>query len=70
MTTLAGGGGTTAPGYVNGLGTVAKFNGPRKIACDSVGNIFLADSNNNLIRMISSSGTLLLLLLFVCLFVF
>jgi sugar lactone lactonase YvrE len=33
-------------------GTTARFNGPRGIACDKTGNIYVADTGNNQIRVI------------------
>ncbi len=50
VTTLAGAGGA---GAVNGTGTVASFKSPRGVAVDSSGNVYVADSGNNLIRKIS-----------------
>ena len=54
VTTLAGGGspGGTAPGHADGTGTSATFNGPRGIAVDANGNVYVADFGNNLIREI------------------
>ena len=37
--------------------TNAYFNGPRGIAVDSIGNIFVADSGNNAIRIMKASGS-------------
>ncbi|HVS91067.1 MAG TPA: NHL repeat-containing protein [Mucilaginibacter sp.] len=48
--------GNTSAGAVNGAATVAEFNGPYGIAFDKSGNLYVADDNNNMIRMINSSG--------------
>ncbi|WP_440030460.1 NHL domain-containing protein, partial [Chromobacterium amazonense] len=44
------------PGASNGNGDVATFQEPYGIAVDKVGNVFVADTRNNLIRKISPSG--------------
>ncbi|MBV8389996.1 MAG: hypothetical protein JO080_09380 [Mucilaginibacter sp.] len=54
VTTIAGSG---SPGSQNGVGPAASFNGPFGIAVDADGNLYVADSNNNLIRKISPNGT-------------
>ena len=47
-------------GYRDGMGTAAKFNAPMGITVDLVGQVYVADSGNNVIRMISPLGTVLL----------
>lgn len=48
VTTLAGVAKT--PGTADGQGNVARFCGPRAVAFDGVGRIFVADTGNNVIR--------------------
>lgn len=43
-------------GSADGQGTAATFDTPNNIAADSVGNLYVADSNNHTIRRISTSG--------------
>ena len=52
VSTIAG----KSAGNVDGLGTAASFNGPRAIAIDAIGNLYVADANNNSIRKIDLAG--------------
>ena len=55
---LAGGwcDGCVASGLVDGVGSAAKFSYPYGVSVDSVGNVYVADTNNNLIRTIRPTG--------------
>jgi sugar lactone lactonase YvrE len=53
VTTFAGNG---AMGSLNGKGTAASFSYMMGVAADAIGNIYVADSHNNLIRKISLEG--------------
>jgi sugar lactone lactonase YvrE len=53
VTTFAGDG---TAGYKDGAGTAAEFNGPEGIVIDETGNVYVADSQNKVIRKITSSG--------------
>lgn len=53
VTTFAGSG---IPGASDGNGTAATFNEPWGIACDSSGNLYIADTKNYKIRKISPQG--------------
>ncbi len=52
VSTIAGNG---TQGSVNASDTLATFNGPAGVAIDSQGNLYVADSGNNLIRQINSA---------------
>ncbi len=54
VTTLAGGSG---PGTNDGVGTAAKLHEPRGIAIDSSGTLYVADYENELVRKVTSDGT-------------
>ena len=54
VTTLAGNG---TSGFLDGVGTYAQFNRPRGVAVDSSGNVYVADTNNHRIRLITPNGT-------------
>jgi sugar lactone lactonase YvrE len=54
VTTVAGSG---TSGSANGKGTAASFNGPAGIAVDASGNLYVGDSNNNVVRKIATDGT-------------
>jgi sugar lactone lactonase YvrE len=57
ITTVAGNGtgGFTGDGSA---ATAAELNGPSDVAVDAAGNLYIADSGNNRIRMVNSSGTI------------
>lgn len=52
VTTIAGG----ASGYVDGQGSVARFDLASDLTIDSEGNLFVVDTRNNKIRKISPTG--------------
>jgi sugar lactone lactonase YvrE len=51
VTTLAGNG---TQGSLNGADSLSTFNGPTGVAVDPSGNVYVADANNNQIRMIAN----------------
>ena len=53
MTTLAGSG---VPGSADGTGVLASFKSPEGVTTDALGNIFVADSGNNMIRKVTPAG--------------
>ena len=54
VSTFAGSAGSL--GNSNGIGSAASFNSPQGVAVDSAGNIYVADSGNDLIRQITPAG--------------
>jgi hypothetical protein len=54
VTTLAGSAGTY--GSANGTGTNAYFNSPQGLTVDGTGNVYVADTGNNLIRKVTALG--------------
>jgi len=54
VTTLAGTAGMS--GSTDASGAAARFNGPRGIASDAAGTLYVADSGNNTIRKITPTG--------------
>jgi len=57
-TTLAGqlNGNNAIPGATDGTGSAARFKNPHGIAVDASGTLYIADSGNHTIRMISPAG--------------
>jgi sugar lactone lactonase YvrE len=54
VTTLAGAAGS--PGSGDGSGSTARFNQPRGVAVAPGGDLYVADTGNNLIRRVTSAG--------------
>lgn len=54
VTTWAGT--TGQPGSVNATGTASSFNVPHGLAIDQAGNVYVADTGNNLVREVSAMG--------------
>ena len=56
VTTLAGSG---AAGWLDGIGTVARFSSPYLLVLDSAGTIYVADHGSHRIRVIIGGTTAL-----------
>ena len=54
VTTVAGGAGSS--GSTDGSGSIARFNHPSDLAVDSAGSIYVADTENDTLRIILPSG--------------
>lgn len=54
VTTLAGNG---SPGFADGVGRAARFNGPVGVAVDDAGIVYVADTYNDRIRRIAQDGS-------------
>jgi hypothetical protein len=59
VTTVAGLGLT--PGIADGTGTAARFNGPEGIDSDATGTLYVADTDNHIIRKITPAGEVITL---------
>lgn len=57
--------GHNGTGSEDGTGTVAGFNLPKGITVDNLGNLYVTDSQNNMIRKITASGVVTTLQLYV-----
>jgi sugar lactone lactonase YvrE len=55
VSTFAGAAGSA--GSNDGVGAGARFNAPQGVAVDTVGNVYVADTNNSTLRKITSNGT-------------
>ena len=53
---MAGGGGSTLSGYLDGLGTAARFYNPCSVAANNVGVLYVGDTGYGYIRKITASG--------------
>ena len=47
--------GKSTAGFLDAIGSNAQFSGPTGVACDSVGNLYVADAGNNRIRYINTT---------------
>ncbi len=54
ISTFAGSAGSF--GSTDGAGSAARFNAPSSVAIDSSGNVYVADTSNNVIRKVTSAG--------------
>jgi uncharacterized protein (TIGR03437 family) len=58
INTLAGTGGKTGYGGDGGPATAALLSGPLAVAPDNAGNVFIADSENNVVRVVDGFGNI------------
>ena len=58
INTVAGTGGKPGYGGDGGLATAALLNLPLAVAADAAGNFFIADSNNNVVRVVDGLGAI------------
>jgi len=56
VTTLAGTATLGMGGSSDGIGSAAQFNSPYGVAVDGAGNVYVADTNNYIIRMVTPGG--------------
>ena len=54
VSTLAGTPGTS--GTANGIGSIARFNAPHGVAVNATGNVYVADTMNHTIRIVTPAG--------------
>lgn len=54
VSTVAGKAGSN--GYADGIGSEVRFSGPQGIAIDALGNLYVADGGNNVVRKITPAG--------------
>lgn len=52
VTTLAGG----TQGFADGTGVAAQFDKPKGVAVDTLGNVYVGDSNNHRVRKVTAAG--------------
>lgn len=53
--------GTVVSGYTDGPAASARFSGPRGLAVDGAGNVYIADAGNYRIRLLTREGTVMTL---------
>jgi serine/threonine protein kinase, bacterial len=53
--------GTVTAGYTDGPAASARFSGPRAVAVDGAGNVYIADTGNYRIRLLTPEGTVMTL---------
>ena len=60
ISTIAGGGSDTGFSTIGdgGPATAARFTGPTGVAVDTAGNVVIADTYNNRIRMVDTAGNI------------